>query len=156
RQGADIFLPGIVVEEAGTGYSQTPALQKGDVLLSWSRSDAHGEFQSPTLLWIVDIEQRALGPVVVHGLRDGQPRDWTLTASDYRARVRPNVTGEWLRQYELGRDLARAGRVSQAARCWLTLARSVPVDHAWLSAWLNYAAGRVLTDHHRWKEADAA
>jgi CHAT domain-containing protein/Tfp pilus assembly protein PilF len=151
-----IILPGIVVEEAGTNYWEKPVLRRGDLLLSWSRGSAHGACEAPTFLWLLGIEQHPLGRVTVHGLRNGQPKDWTLSNADFVARTRPNFTGVWLRRYEQARQLFKTGEVSEASEQWLTLARSVPAEQAWLSIWLSYDAGGVLADHQLWKQADNA
>jgi CHAT domain-containing protein/Tfp pilus assembly protein PilF len=152
-----MFLPGIVVEETETHYSpEAPALQKGDVLLSWSQGDARGEFESPTILWWLTIDQTPLGPVTVRGWRGGEERAWVLRTNDFYLKARPNFRGLWLARYEHARVLAKEGKVSQAAKQWIAMAQSLPTEHAWLPAWLCYHAGRVLTEHHLWKHADRA
>jgi CHAT domain-containing protein/Tfp pilus assembly protein PilF len=155
-QGTPILLSGIVVEEVGKGYPGTPVLHQGDVLLSWSRGDAHGEFESPTFFWFLKVEEQALGPVIVHGIRGGQAGDWTLTQNDLWSEVSPNFGGAWLQEYKRAGNLAKADRVSEAGERWLAMARSVPDRHVWLPAWLSYHAGRVLADHRLWKQADKA
>src|SRR5215472_10462959 len=111
---SEMILPGIVVEEVKTNPSpQKPMLQEGDILLSWSRGDAHGEFESPFSFWWLYTEQRPLGIVSVQGLRRGEAKTWILGSNEFNIRVRPNFTGRGLAKYEQARGLAKAGKVTQ-------------------------------------------
>jgi CHAT domain-containing protein/Tfp pilus assembly protein PilF len=155
-ESTPILLSGIVVEEVGTEYWERPVLREKDVLVSWTRGDSHGKFESPFSLWWMYTEQHPLGTVGIDGLRDGQTRTWILTNNDFSTKARPNFVGAWLEQYDQARDLERAGKVTEAAARWLTMARSISGGPMWVPVWLRYHAGRVLAAHQLWRQADKA
>src|SRR5260370_8554285 len=56
-----------------------------------------------------------------------------------------------------GRDLAKTGKLTEAAERWQSAASQV--DHsapAWLHLWLLSRAANAFTNGHHWKEANAA
>ena len=72
--------PGVVVEKIDKEFEAARVgMQKGDVLLSWSRGRAKGDIETPFDLYDVQFEENPKGPVTISGVRHGKPYHWVLT-----------------------------------------------------------------------------
>src|SRR5579859_2737339 len=105
--------PGIVVESiAKNSAAQKAGLVEGDILLSWSRSDDAGKFDSPFDLFTVGIEQLRSGAVKIEGIRGRKRRTWVLGATDNWTggiEARPNLSQSLLSAYLEGQQLTKLG-----------------------------------------------
>src|SRR2546423_10533849 len=88
---SDELRPGVVVEEVKEYWgAEQGGLQAEDILLEWSRGDAHGRIESPFDLTEIEIEQAARGVVTVKGLRGNESKTWELGAAAWGIKIRPN------------------------------------------------------------------
>jgi len=145
---------GIVVEDAGNS-SGIEGLQKGDIILNWVRSKAGGDVESPFDLYQIAIDQASQGPVTLHGLRGKEAESWKLGARVSDVKTRPNFQDNLLSIYAEGEELAKAGKLSEAASRWR--AASVAAQtcaSAWLSSWFLFRAADLLAGAQRWDDAD--
>jgi hypothetical protein len=133
---------GIVVEKVEKNFEGEKAgLKEGDVLLSWSRGEAKGEIVSPFDLMAIEVEQAPRGTVTIQGLRNNEQRSWTLVEGDSRIdccgiETRPVLTQNLSALYREGQDLAKSGKVLEAAKRWLAAgAIAQKTSTAWLSIW---------------------
>src|SRR5579872_3093142 len=83
--------PGVVVESIEKNFDGDKAgLQPGDLLLRWSRGDAHGDLFSPFDLTQVQTEQSQSGPVTIEGFRGAEKKTWSLVQNQWRIKTRPD------------------------------------------------------------------
>ena len=88
---------GVIVEEVEKGWAAEKAgLEKGDVILSWSRAasdglpPARGEIRSPFDLHRVNDEEGPYGSIAFQGRRGSQPMVWTLSRDYWHLTSRPD------------------------------------------------------------------
>jgi len=150
--------PGAVVEKITENSSAEKAgVQAGDLLLRWVRGDAKGEIASPFDVSQIEIEQAPRGTITLEGLRGTEKHTWVLTPGAWGLKTRPNLPSNLISLYQEGRDLAKTGKLTEAAERWRSAASQV--DHsapAWLHLWLLFHAANALAGGHQWKETNAA
>ena len=148
---------GIVVEEVDNRDSKAEkaGFQEGDILLNWVRGDARGEIESPFDLSQITIEEASRGVVRIEGLRGTGKRVWVLESDVWGVKVRPNFPDALLGIYREGRELARAGKLTDAAKRWRVAAVEVRKSHSlWLGSWLLFHSADLLASARQWNEAD--
>lgn len=145
--------PGSVVEAvAKNSEAEKAGLQEGDLLLGWSRGNDQGEIISPFDLSLIEIEQAPLGKVTLEGIRGTEDRTWIIGPDTWGITARPNLPPDSLSIYLDGQQLAKAGKLSAAARRWK---QAVTVTSAsWLKAWFLFHAAEQFGKIRRWREAD--
>jgi CHAT domain-containing protein/Tfp pilus assembly protein PilF len=150
--------PGIVIDRVDKNFEGDKAgLREGDVLLRWSRGDAQGDMQSPFVLFQIEVSQKALGPVVVDGLREGERHVWTLGPGDWRMRARPNLAGSLLAAWNEGVELAKARKMAEAAKRWQSAASQMTsAQPEWLRTWFLFRAADMFAEAHEWNVVDEA
>jgi CHAT domain-containing protein/Tfp pilus assembly protein PilF len=142
---ASWLVGGVCVEsvEKGTPADQA-GLRAGDVLVSWSRASeregvpAGGPLASPFDLTRVELEVVPRVPVILSGLRDGQPLTVRVDAGEWVLRARPMLPAFEEEAYRRGEAdwpviLDRLGaRDEWTLACWLALriAERSPSDDA--------------------------
>jgi CHAT domain-containing protein/tetratricopeptide (TPR) repeat protein len=145
---------GVVVEEVSKGSAGELAnLHDGDIVQSWARGEIHGEIQSPFDLSYIEIEQGPRGNVILEGLRDTEKKTWTLGAGKWGVKGRPQISGSLLSLYRQGQEMARAGKLAEAAETWKTAA-----DQAKDSTviWFLYRTASMWAYARQWEAADKA
>jgi CHAT domain-containing protein/Tfp pilus assembly protein PilF len=149
--------PGIVIESVAKGSAGDEAgLQKGDVLLRWTRGNVHGEINSPFDLMETQLEQSARG-VTLEGQRANDTRSWKMGPKPWTMSVRPNLPEKVLTLYLQGEDLANSGKPDEAAERWQAASREAQKSSPgadWLAAWFFYHQAGKLNDARQWKQAD--
>jgi CHAT domain-containing protein/Tfp pilus assembly protein PilF len=147
--------PGIVVERvAKNSEAERAGMQRGDVLLSWSRGDAKGEFASPFDLSTMGTEQTPYGSVTLEGVRGTKRMVWVLGWNSWGIEVWANFAQDYFNYLE-GQELANTGKTAQSVERWHRAAvKARGVSPAWLSAWLYFRLARILADGRQWKEAE--
>jgi CHAT domain-containing protein/tetratricopeptide (TPR) repeat protein len=147
--------PGIVVEAvAKNSEAEKAGLQEGDTLLTWSRGDAKGEIESPFHLEDIEVEQAPQGNVTLEGLRGAQSRAWTVGPDDWGIKARPNLSENLLAIYRDGRQLAKAGKLEEAAARWQAAAiQSQGGSPPWLASWFLFQTGNIFAGAGQFKES---
>ncbi|MDQ3281253.1 MAG: CHAT domain-containing protein [Acidobacteriota bacterium] len=120
---------GVVAVDVIAGSAlQKAGVEKGDVLLSWSRGEVSGELHDPFELRHVIEEQLPLGALTLTLSRNGTTLTKSVPPGFHRGTYRPQFTEEHLTAYREGRtDAARiralvpdvAAREGEAAAVWL-------------------------------------
>lgn len=152
EQGLAQFEAGIIVEQVTKGSAGDKAgFQEGDLLLRWTRGDAHGQINSPFDLSMIEAEQGPRGPVVIDGLRGTKTHAWIVGADDWGIRSRPDFATDLLTLYQEGEVLARAGNTAEASSRWLAAATKTRSTH---SLWLLLEAADSQSQAKQWKQAD--
>jgi len=149
---------GVIVEKVGR-YSEAEKaeFQEGDSLLGWSSRYAQGEVASPFDVARIEIEQAPRGTVKLEGLRGGEKRTWVLGPGEWGLKTRPNLPPDLLSVYQEGQDLAKAGKLAEAAERWRIAAGKVNASvPGWLHLWFLLHAADAFAEGRQWKEADAA
>jgi CHAT domain-containing protein/Tfp pilus assembly protein PilF len=150
---ADGSLGGAWVEAITDGSSAAiGGLEKGDILLRWSRHDQSGVIDSPFDLARVEIEEAPQGSVTLEGLRRGQTYRWIMGPDTWGITTRPNVQGPLIEAFRAGQERAAAGEPMEAIALWRNTSKDGP---PWLAAWLLLQAAQLLGDLKQWEEADA-
>src|SRR5438874_105889 len=110
---------GIIVETvAKNSEGERAGLRERDVILNWTRGDARGQIDSPFDLPDLEVEQAPQGTVTLQGLRDNEARSWTLGQTSWGVRARPSLPEALRPIYRDAEDLAKAGKLTEAAeRC---------------------------------------
>jgi CHAT domain-containing protein/Tfp pilus assembly protein PilF len=138
--------------------AEESGLQKGDVILAWSRVGQKGKVESPFDLLGIEMEQAPLGAIRLEGLRGKEKEVWSLGSAAWGLTTIPNFTFELLISYREAQELAQSGKseaVVKAARRFKELADQYPVSRArWIPAWLFFHVAELLKDGQQWKEAD--
>lgn len=162
---------GIVVEEIRRGSTGDKAgLQKGDVLLSWTREGAaesdtaRGTLRSPFDWQNILIEQVPRGRVSLTGRRGETARTWSLPGgspsgadqTQEEVATRPVLTGEILALYSAGRERLDKGELEEGIELWRTAAgRARAQGDTGLTFWFSVQQARAFAGAERWLEADA-
>src|ERR1035437_4799692 len=93
--------PGVVVVGVTKGSEAEKAgLQAGEVILAWSRSDSHGNIESPFDLNEIEIEQGPRGSVLLEGLRGRDKQTWRMGPNDWGLTLLPAFTAAPLAGYQ--------------------------------------------------------
>src|SRR5260370_6175198 len=148
---------GIVVEEVNSKdfKADKAGFQEGDILLDWVRDDTRGEIESPFDLFQIEIEQASRGAVRIEGLRGAEKRVWILESDVWGVRVRPNLSQALLGIYREGRELAKAGKLTEAAKRWRVAAvEAQKHPSVWLGSWLLFHSADLFASAPHWDEAD--
>ncbi|HEY6252682.1 MAG TPA: CHAT domain-containing protein [Candidatus Angelobacter sp.] len=152
--------PGIVVEAVEKDSAAEKAgLRAGDILLSWKCDSDQGNIESPFNLFSLETDQAPRAQVTLLGLRNEEKSAWQLGPDSWGIKARPNLTGDLLAIYLNGQDLAKDGKIIEAAGRWRTEGESVrtsPSIPSWLISWFYFHAAEVLANARKWQEADVA
>jgi len=150
--------PGIVIEStAKYSEGEKAGLLEGDLLLNWSRGDAKGEITSPFDLSLIEIEQAPRGNVTLEGVRGTEKRSWVIGPDDWGIKTRPNLPQNLLSIYLEGQELAKAGKLAQAADRWRIIAdKGQKGESSWLRIWLLFHIGDSYARVRQWELTDTA
>jgi CHAT domain-containing protein/Tfp pilus assembly protein PilF len=151
------LLPGVVVDEVEkNSVADKVGLRQGDILLTWSRADSHGNIESPFDLSYIRIEQQPRGTVTLSGLRNSEELHWVLGPDLLWISGHPNFSGTLKAAYLKSDDLARRGKIKRASALWeqatKSLASAYPV---WLRCWALLYTARQFRDARQWPQAMA-
>lgn len=147
---------GVVIEQvAKASEAERAKIQEGDTILRWTRGDASGNIENPFDLGWIEIEQAQRGPVKLEGVRNNQKLTWTVGSADWGITSRPNLEGTLLSIYNEGQELAKAGKLTDAAERWRNGAAR-PLQNREVSAWFLFHSAETFTGARLWKEADNA
>lgn len=148
---------GLVVEQVAQNTpAQRAGVHPGDILLSWRRASANGEFESPFDLAYIFLEQAPRGPITIVALRGGHRIEWLFRSDAWGISVRPNFTGPLLSLYLQGEELFASGKLTEAKELFRVTAASVREgDPLWLSPWLLSNAGKLLMGARQLHLSDA-
>jgi CHAT domain-containing protein/Tfp pilus assembly protein PilF len=155
--GAAELKQGLIVESVVKNYEGKKAgLTAGDIILGWTRGEAKGEIESPFDLSEIETEQRPQGRVTLEGMRGGAKQKWVIGPNLWGIKARPSLSGSLLAIYREGLELARSGKIIEAAARWQAAAgRSQRHNCSWLSAWFLSRAAAALADGRQWERPDA-
>jgi CHAT domain-containing protein/Tfp pilus assembly protein PilF len=149
---------GIVVDWlTKNSQAERAGVRPGDILLSWTRGEASGHFDSPFDLPHVRFEQASRGVVRIEGLRGAAKQSWVLGSDTWGIAGRPNLTDPLSTVYWEGQQLAQERRGEEAADQWrraaaLSEMSSVP----WLRSWFLMRVAQVLFSAQKWDASDHA
>lgn len=148
--------PGLVVESIVRGrQADKLGVRPGDIILSWTRGDAKGIFDSPFAPAYVAIDQASRGWVTVHGSKGTQSRTWFFQSDSWGVQTRPNFSGTYLSIYRQAMQLAADGKPVEAAECLESAAAITNDDDPiWLASWFLASAARILIHAGKWQESD--
>lgn len=140
--------PGVVLEDVDRGETGDELdLRPGDVLLSWAQEDRDGALREGAIESPFDLEEmEALrcprGPLVLRGLREGQPFEAWVEPEwcTLRQGAAPRLPPELRAVYGDVQGLSRAGRRTEAADGWAGLAERLDPASA-SRCWLLGRAG---------------
>jgi CHAT domain-containing protein/tetratricopeptide (TPR) repeat protein len=157
---------GIVVDEVYEGFGGHEAgLQRGDVLLSWTRaasppanpSPARGELRSQFDLVEAELEQAPRGELTLLGTRGGAPLAVRMPAQDWVVSVSPALDEAARPAYEEGRGLVDGDGYELGFTRWRELARAFRKDGPDARAsWLFLKLARFAGNRALWAAADEA
>jgi CHAT domain-containing protein/Flp pilus assembly protein TadD len=152
---SEALRPGIIIETvASNSASERAGLEEGDLVVGWSRGDVRGEIQSPFDLTEVEIEHAPRGTVTLEGLRGTEKNQWRLDSDDWGISARPNFQENLLSLYHDGRELAKAGNLSQAVDRWHAALETHEPLPAWVNTWLLFHSAELYSKARQWQEAD--
>jgi CHAT domain-containing protein/Tfp pilus assembly protein PilF len=152
-----VLNKGLVVESLVARFEGEKAgIKPGDVLLKWSGNGKNGEFDSPFDLLFTRLEQASRGTVEVEGLSGSEKRIWRLGSDYWGIEVRPNFPEALSLTYQAVRDLAQAGRLSDAIERWKASGFGPSFHLPWLHPWLLSHLAEVSADHQSWQGYDDA
>ena len=160
---------GVVVEgvEANSA-AEKAGIQKGDILLRWSGVGNGGELLSPLDLLAIEEEWSPRTAINLYGLRKGKTRTWALRQENWGMTARPQLPEALATSYRWpsrsssrsAEQLAKTGRIAQAAALWNKAAVENEKAHPALAAWFEFRAATLLSlpssGARRWKQADEA
>jgi len=148
---------GVVVESvARNSEGEKAGLAEEDVILGWSRGDVKGQIESPFSLSEIEVEQEPQGQVTLEGTRGGLKQAWTLGPDKWGIEARPSLPSTVFDIYRKGQELAKAGKLSDAAERWrAAAAEGQKYKCSWLSSWFLFHAAEMLANEQQWKESDA-
>ncbi|MGA7218005.1 MAG: CHAT domain-containing protein [Candidatus Sulfotelmatobacter sp.] len=160
---------GVVVEcvEANSA-AEKAGIQKGDTLLRWSGGGNGGEILSPLDLLAIEEEWSPRTAINLYGLRKGKTRTWALRQENWGMTARPQLPEALATSYRSpsrssyrsAEQLAKTGRIAQAAALWNKAAVYNENSHPALAAWFEFRAATLLSlpgsGARRWKQADEA
>jgi CHAT domain-containing protein/Tfp pilus assembly protein PilF len=148
---------GVFVESlAKNSEAEKAGLLEGDLLLSWSRGDTHGQIESPFDLLDIEVEQEPRGRVTVEGSRGEVRQVWIVGPNEWGIQARPSLPPPLLAIYREGEQLANSGKVAEGVERWQEAAvESQKYQCEWLSPWVLFHAAEAMTKERHWKESDA-
>ncbi len=149
---------GVVVEWlTKNSQAEKAGLKPGDVLLSWTRGEQKGEFESPFEMLHVRFEQAPRGIVKIEGVRGTERKAWWLGSDTWGIAGRPNLRQPLLTFYLEGQQLAQVGKVEEAAHRLRTAATQAQTSSAaWLRSWFLMRVAQMLFDAEQWDASDNA
>lgn len=157
---------GVVVETAEQGFAvEKPALEPGDVLLSWHRAasppanprPAHGDFVSPFDVFEVKLEQAPRGELTFSGTRGGQSFDVVMPAGKWSVTVRPRISGRDLEEYLAGKSSIEAEETEAGLALWDRQAERFRASGRHdLAGWLHSEIAEAHSRLRAWEAARAA
>jgi len=149
-------VKGIIVESVDKdSQAEKAGFQPGDILLSWSRDKSEGEIISPFDLTQIMIEQTYRGALKISGFRGHESRTWAVGSDTWGISAIPNLPRSIQPGYREGQELAKAGKLTEAAERWRAIADQVQAPaSSWLRVWLLSYAAQSLADGRQWKQAD--
>ncbi|HSM85795.1 MAG TPA: CHAT domain-containing protein, partial [Candidatus Limnocylindrales bacterium] len=156
QAGTTISGKGLVVEQVEPQSAPDRAgIQPDDLLLSWTRGEAGGELASPFDLNWVAAEQSPRGPVILHGARGNNQRDWTLLPGRWNLVTHPAMAPDTAAKERHAHQLLEQKQYSQAAELFTELAqkagRTAP---QWFSSWVKMHAGFEFDHANQFGAAD--
>lgn len=129
----------------------------GDILLTWTRGDQAGTFESPFDLPFVRFEQAFRGTVKIEGLRGREKRVWRLGWDRWGIAARPNFQGNLLSIYQEGQEAAGSADLDRAVGRWRAAAEITrSSDSPWLASWFLSRVAGLWFDARHWDECDSA
>jgi CHAT domain-containing protein len=156
---------GLTVEGVETPLAgEAPAVQPGDVLVSWARAasppanplEAHGVLQGPFDLADVEMEQSPRGLVTLSLLRHGEALSLALPPTEWRIDVRPPMAPAVAALYGEARLLLDAKEEEKAlAKLRETVSQARQRERS-VACWLLSRVGDIHTRAKRWDDAVAA
>lgn len=148
---------GVAVEVVEKGAdAETAGLQSGDVLLAWSRGGQLQEIASPFDWPAVTPAPGTSVPLILRGLRGSNERTWTLS-SILGITLGPVILPSFALSYHECRELSRAGKSMDSARCWrAAVTRVQTADPPWLVLWILDQVGQLSAKGQQWNEMNRA
>jgi CHAT domain-containing protein/Tfp pilus assembly protein PilF len=134
--------------------AEKAGLADGDVIVGWTRGDAKGEIRSPFDLSEVETQQQPRGQVTLQGFRGALKQKWAMGVDKWGVATRPNLPESVLTIYREGEDLAKTGKLTDAAGRWRTSATESKNEFSLMSCWLVSHAAEALANARQWKESD--
>jgi len=150
----DEQVAGVVVEVVSpNSEAERAGFEPGDILQSWARDDAKGDAESPFEISLIEIEQAQRAPVTIHGSK----QIWTLGPGHWGLKTRPDFPSTALATYQQGQELAKAGKLTEAAQRWQSAASELDTSvPSWLPVWFLSRAADAFAANRQWRDADAA
>jgi len=147
---------GVVVETvAKNSEAERAGLTEGDIISGWARGDVRGEISLPFDLTAVEIEQAPRGEITLTGTEGTVSRAWVFGQDKWGLGTSPNLLPPLLSAYREADDLAKVGKLAEAAAQWRAIAAEAQKYQCpLLSVWFLFHASGALTDGQQWKEAD--
>ena len=88
---------GVIVEGIAPGSMPSRSgLQKGDLLLTWSRGEQRGNIAGPWDLVFLEMEQAPYGQVELKGCRGSEDHSWNLNDETWGIKTRPAAGDAYL------------------------------------------------------------
>ncbi|MFL6417153.1 MAG: CHAT domain-containing protein [Bryobacteraceae bacterium] len=149
---------GVVLEKVDQdSIGEKAGLQRGDLLLAWSRETESGRIDSPFTLNEVEIEQGQRGAVQVRGRRGVASKTWVLQPQAWGLTSRAVLRFDLQRLYAEGGDLFKLAKFVEAADRWrAATAQLVDSEPPWLATWLFLQIAKSEGKAGRWPECDSA
>lgn len=154
------------MDEVHEGFGGHQAgLERGDVLLEWTRaasppanpSPARGQLRSQFDLVEVELEQAPRGELTLVGARGGAPLAVRMPRQDWVVSVRPPFDDAERAAYEDGRRLVEDEAYERGLARWRELARELGKDGRDARAsWLFLKLARFAGNRAAWPTADDA
>jgi CHAT domain-containing protein/Tfp pilus assembly protein PilF len=152
----DAPAPGVrVLSVDKNSAAEKAGLQKGDIILGWSRGQESGKIETPFDFGWVDIEQRPRGEMVLTGTRAGERKSWVLKDENWSMDTAPVYKGRLLQVFEQTQALLAAGKKLEAAKYWSNASAPLP-ESSWLPAWSAYYSGNLFAKGMDVRAADSA
>jgi CHAT domain-containing protein/Tfp pilus assembly protein PilF len=152
----DALAPGVRVQEVSKNTAAERAgLQKGDIILGWSRGQENGKIETPFDFDWVDIEQRPRGELVLTGTRASVKKTWALSNQSWGIKTSPVYQGRLLQVFQHSQALLKAGEKTAAAKYWTTTSAPLPAT-SWLPAWSAYYSAKLYQYANDISSADSA
>ena len=152
----DAPAPGVRVQEVSKNTAAEKAgLQKGDIILGWSRGQENGKIETPFDFDWVDIEQRPRGELVLTGTRASVKKTWALSNQSWGIKTSPVYQGRLLQVFQHSQALLKAGKKLAAAKYWTTTVAPLPAN-SWLPAWSAYYSAKLYQYANDISSADSA
>lgn len=157
RTVSSCLKKGLVVEQVfKDSQAQRAGVHPGDILVSWKRAGAEGEFGSPFDLANIFLEQAPRGPITISAFSGRSRREWVFRSDAWGISVRPNFSEPILSIYLQGEELLAAGKLAEATeRFRAAAAIAQESDAVWIGPWLLSHAGKLLFVAQQWDLSDA-